>query len=672
MNNLQNLYKKLWQSMIRPKRFPYTEQDLGGSLLIFETGYALRLDFQLQNALGEKFYVSIYFPCTKEEEVPKNIDFMIYCHTHNACRIEGLILLEKLLKIGMGLVVFDFRANGFSSGKFVTLGWLEALDINTVATFLINEVKAGSVSLWGRSMGASAIIFFMSDLYRKQMEGILVKKNKTKISWVSKKAISCIILDSPFGNLTETIHYLVKGKVKSIPSWLINLTIKLLDSDIKKNAGISLYKINPNRHVQYLKTPCFMILGNNDEMIDTETFYKMHKDVGSKIKKVVLFNGSHADERPDDLESKIVGFMRHILHLRRNYVSNKQIVRTGLDNSITNNYLDYTQTQLHENTKNEGNSTRLLVSKRNYIPNLNQNNIPPKEDFKKKFKKSYIENQRFAAMKKSQLSKAMRLSMRPINLGEGSNQFDLNQIDNNEKEINEKRNVIDKLKANFFDVNNYNEDKEDQNGLDDFTLRFIPNTHINERFTTIIERSHDPLMKNGNKPLRHDNSFEVYIQNNKSPSRNIEMLNKKKQISNHLSPLHYSSSQNNVFVPQYNNIKSNLNNFPISNKEILKVNAVRINSGAYRSPQINERTEKANTLFKNYYQNVDKMFRKKSDKIETTFVKEPGIRNRGKSQNVVNFIETEEKVLDKIDIVESEPVFFKFTNKRWSKSFKYK
>lgn len=36
----------------------------------------------------------------------------------------------------MGLVLFDFRANGFSTGKFVSLGWFEALDINVVTTFL--------------------------------------------------------------------------------------------------------------------------------------------------------------------------------------------------------------------------------------------------------------------------------------------------------------------------------------------------------------------------------------------------------------------------------------------------------------------------------------------------------------------------------------------------------
>ena len=64
------------------------------------------------------------------------------------------------------MVVFDFRANGYSNGKYVTLGWLEALDLNEVIKFLKMEVKVKSICLWGRSMGASAIVFFLSQKFR--------------------------------------------------------------------------------------------------------------------------------------------------------------------------------------------------------------------------------------------------------------------------------------------------------------------------------------------------------------------------------------------------------------------------------------------------------------------------------------------------------------------------
>ena len=39
----------------------------------------------------------------------------------------------------MGIVLFDFRASGYSKGKYVSLGWYEALDINEICLFLLKE-----------------------------------------------------------------------------------------------------------------------------------------------------------------------------------------------------------------------------------------------------------------------------------------------------------------------------------------------------------------------------------------------------------------------------------------------------------------------------------------------------------------------------------------------------
>lgn len=72
----------------------------------------------------------------------------------------------------MGLALFDFRANAYSTGKYVTLGWYEALDLNEVCRFLKKEARAKSICIWGRSMGASATILFLSPKYRKIMNQI--------------------------------------------------------------------------------------------------------------------------------------------------------------------------------------------------------------------------------------------------------------------------------------------------------------------------------------------------------------------------------------------------------------------------------------------------------------------------------------------------------------------
>ena len=55
------------------------------------------MDFKLKNILGETIHVSIYFPCNDEKEVKSNLDFIVYCHTHNGSKIEGMPILEEVM-----------------------------------------------------------------------------------------------------------------------------------------------------------------------------------------------------------------------------------------------------------------------------------------------------------------------------------------------------------------------------------------------------------------------------------------------------------------------------------------------------------------------------------------------------------------------------------------------
>lgn len=601
MENIRNLYKKLWMSLIKPRRTIYSEEDLGGSMLVFESGYALRLDFHLRNALNELFYMSIYFPCNEKEEIPKNLTFVVYCHTHNGCRVEGLGLIEKLLRRGLGLVVFDFRANGFSSGNYVTLGWLEALDINTVCLFLKREVKANSLILWGRSMGACASIFFLSPIYRKEID-IIMEKRRMKVEWLHPKYIDCIILDSPFSQLTKSIQHMINCKTNKVPGWLVDLTVSLIDGDIKTKSGISLYRVNPAAHVHMIKTPVHLILGNEDELVDSDSFYAMFRAFGSKIKKVKIFNGAHADERSDDLQIDLMMFIQHILELKRSYLANKEVSMnvTNMNMAnITHNYLDYTQIQLHKNFDQQVNRTKLITPHRSYIP-VNKNiNVVPKG---MPDPKNIAEAEKFAEMKKSQLSRAFKFSVKPVNLEDDGNQFDPKQILNDfEIDVNIDRNTVN----NFMRDNHVEKEQceilKQQNannvsGLKNLSIRFVPKTNINERLISI-------------RPSHRRNVIE--------PKQNIpnsfQELPLDQKMQKHAVPRESNSpgqpyskpwnSHQDVYVPQYmqnKNVKSN---------QLLddKVSSTNVNNPM----KIDIRPETFNPSAKTY--NLNTSFSKRSD-----------------------------------------------------------
>ena len=130
------------------------------------------------------------------------MEYIIYCHTHSGCRTEGMYLIDKAIENNYGIAVFDFRASGYSNGRYVTLGWFEALDINAVCNFLYKEAMAKSIAIWGRSMGASSTIFFLSPKYRKVLNKLFLKSMRSPIDWFDTTKVDCIIIDSCFNFLT--------------------------------------------------------------------------------------------------------------------------------------------------------------------------------------------------------------------------------------------------------------------------------------------------------------------------------------------------------------------------------------------------------------------------------------------------------------------------------------
>lgn len=57
-------------------------------------------------------------------------------HTHNGNRVQGTSIVQHLLDLGFGVCLFDFHGNGKSTGKYVTFGWVETIDLDSVNFFL--------------------------------------------------------------------------------------------------------------------------------------------------------------------------------------------------------------------------------------------------------------------------------------------------------------------------------------------------------------------------------------------------------------------------------------------------------------------------------------------------------------------------------------------------------
>lgn len=79
---------------------------------------------------------------------------------------------------------FDFAGSGHSEGDYVSLGWFEQDDLETVVDYLRESDWISTIGLWGRSMGAVTAIMYCS----------------------KDPLIGGLVLDSPFSSLRGLVE----------------------------------------------------------------------------------------------------------------------------------------------------------------------------------------------------------------------------------------------------------------------------------------------------------------------------------------------------------------------------------------------------------------------------------------------------------------------------------
>ena len=201
-----------------------------------------------------------------------------------------------------GLVVFDFRANGVGSGRWVTLGFKESCDVSVVVKFVKTELKAKKICLWGRSMGAASCLFFLSPSFRAHFqkkfpkirgnlqgtsemhqpqvdftkieaqearESFYQKKDVTRVAghfeWSRIEWVDCFVSDASMLELKKTIISLVKSRNSSIPVWLIKAATAVIDREIKKKTSIGVSDIAPIKFAHSIRTPGMLVIGRKVE-----------------------------------------------------------------------------------------------------------------------------------------------------------------------------------------------------------------------------------------------------------------------------------------------------------------------------------------------------------------------------------------------------------------------
>ena len=266
-------YEDLWKAVIRPNRDEYKEEDLGPDKFQINHKFYKRTDFTITNKRNLKLMCSFWEPYDEEREYVR-LPCVVYLHGNSSSRCEALAEIKYLLPLNITVFAFDFSGCGKSQGEYISLGWYEREDVESVIEYLRKTNKVSTIGLWGRSMGAvTAIMYGDRD-----------------------PSIAGMVLDSAFASLKELIEELVKERV-NLPNFILNQATKLVKSTIMKKAKFNLDEIEPKNYAVRCFIPALFCHAKNDTFVN-QHHCKDLSEVYAGDKNVIYVDGNHNSARP--------------------------------------------------------------------------------------------------------------------------------------------------------------------------------------------------------------------------------------------------------------------------------------------------------------------------------------------------------------------------------------
>jgi pimeloyl-ACP methyl ester carboxylesterase len=251
-----------------------------------------RTDFTLRTKRGYNL------ECSHWEPVERTIDripVIIYMHGNSSARLEVIPQLSYLLSLGLAVFAFDFAGSGKSDGEYVSLGYFEREDLSCIVAHLRATNVVSTIALWGRSMGAATALMFGD----------------------RDPSIACMILDSPFADLTLLCEEMVeKARAQGIvvPGLVVSIAIRMLQSSVKKQAGFNIKNISPISHADKCFIPALFVAGEHDDFIQKHHSEALHSKYAGD-KNLVIVEGDHNSPRPKFMFDSASFFLQTCLQI---------------------------------------------------------------------------------------------------------------------------------------------------------------------------------------------------------------------------------------------------------------------------------------------------------------------------------------------------------------------
>ncbi|KAL4429458.1 hypothetical protein ABPG74_001303 [Tetrahymena malaccensis] len=475
LGNLKGGYSDLWKAIIRPPRDEYTIEELGPTEFKISGVRVKRTDIDIKNKQGLTLKCSHFEPIKRPcQELP----CVIYLHGNSSSRMESLNCLKVLLPQNITLFSFDFAGCGLSDGEYISLGWYEREDVDTIVNHLRSSGTVSTIGLWGRSMGAVTALMHAD----------------------RDPSIAGLVLDSAFSSLRQLAEDLCKQYTK-IPKFVMSAAMAMIKSTISSKAKFDINDLNPlKNHVSKAFIPALFVAAKDDNFISPEHTKALHKEYAGD-KNLIMVEGDHNSQRPQFMLDSVGIFFYNTLQVEFlvPQQNSKQKQESGSNIPEFDNY--------NMNSRKIGNHGDVQHA----LYQIDDND----EEFEQQMKKALEESL------KAPLSKDSKQDQQQTNLNK---QFDLLSLDKPEFEQLQKPGInssdikdhvdypnenIDLLDMNQFDGNDFTSNNTNQNNIQDINQQ-QQNQQAAQQQNQVNKMNSNNNINNANNNDKQNNLAEYF------------------------------------------------------------------------------------------------------------------------------------------------------------------
>jgi len=105
-----------------------------------------------------------------------------------------------------------------------------------------------------------------------------------------------LICDSPFSNLLKLAKDIGNKKI-SIPNFIINIGLGVMQGSIKEKTGLDIYKLDLLKCINFIKLPILFLTSKEDTFIHHTHVQELFDSYNFLHKELVFVHGDHNSER---------------------------------------------------------------------------------------------------------------------------------------------------------------------------------------------------------------------------------------------------------------------------------------------------------------------------------------------------------------------------------------